>query len=45
LQRVFAEKERYLQETQLAVAKKLGEAEQRVTTLHAGNYKSLECFT
>lgn len=35
LQRLFADKERYLQETQLAVAKKLGEAEQRVTTLHA----------
>ncbi|XP_056017479.1 homeobox protein cut-like 1 isoform X4 [Ostrea edulis] len=33
LQRVFTEKERQLQETQLSVAKKLGEAEQRVTSL------------
>ncbi|XP_055861465.1 homeobox protein cut-like 1 isoform X2 [Biomphalaria glabrata] len=35
LQRVFAEKERSLQETQLSVAKKLGEAEQQITSLHA----------
>ncbi|XP_041349034.1 homeobox protein cut-like 1 isoform X2 [Gigantopelta aegis] len=35
LQRFFAEKERQLQETQLAVARKLGEAEQKISTLHA----------
>lgn len=34
LYRGFGEKERQLQETQLSVAKKLGEAEQKVTTLH-----------
>ncbi|KAK6184473.1 hypothetical protein SNE40_006941 [Patella caerulea] len=33
LQRSFAEKERQLQETQLAVAKKLGEAEQKISSL------------
>jgi hypothetical protein len=36
LQRAFAEKERQLQETQLAVAKKLGEAEHKVATLQSG---------
>lgn len=35
LQRVFAEKERQLQETQLSVAKKLGEAEHKVATLQS----------
>ncbi|XP_022344162.1 homeobox protein cut-like 1 isoform X3 [Crassostrea virginica] len=35
LQRVFTEKERQLQETQLSVAKKLGEAEQRVASLQS----------
>lgn len=35
LQRLFAEKERNLQETQLAVAKKLGEAEHKVATLQS----------
>ncbi|KAJ8312007.1 hypothetical protein KUTeg_009380 [Tegillarca granosa] len=34
LYRGFGEKERQLQETQLSVAKKLGEAEQKVTTLN-----------
>lgn len=33
LQRAFADKERQLQETQLSVAKKLGEAEHKVSTL------------
>ena len=36
LQRNFAEKERQLQETQLSVVKKLGEAEHRVLTLQSG---------
>ena len=36
LARQFAEKERQLQETQMAVAKKLGEAEHRVATLQSG---------
>ncbi|CAL1537355.1 unnamed protein product [Lymnaea stagnalis] len=35
LQRIFAEKERALQETQLSVAKKLGEAEQQIASLHS----------
>ncbi|KAK3766809.1 hypothetical protein RRG08_056892 [Elysia crispata] len=35
LQRAFADKERQLQETQLTVAKKLGEAEQKITSLHS----------
>lgn len=35
VQKVFAEKERQLQETQMSVAKKLGEAEQKVSTLHS----------
>lgn len=35
LQRQFAEKERQLQETQLAVAKKLGDAEHKVATLQS----------
>ncbi|XP_052715814.1 homeobox protein cut-like 1 isoform X4 [Crassostrea angulata] len=35
LQRVFTEKERQLQETQLSVAKKLGEAEQKVASLQS----------
>jgi len=34
LQFFFAEKERQLQETQLAVAKKLGEAEHKISSLH-----------
>ena len=36
LQRNFADKERQLQETQLSVVKKLGEAEHRVLTLQSG---------
>ena len=36
LRRNFAEKERQLQETQLSVVKKLGEAEHRVLTLQSG---------
>ncbi|GFO29668.1 homeobox protein cut-like 1 [Plakobranchus ocellatus] len=35
LQRAFAEKERQLQETQLTVAKKLGEAEHKISSLHS----------
>ena len=38
LQRLFGEKERQLQETQLSVAKKLGEAEHKVSTLQSGKY-------
>ena len=41
LQRSFAEKERLLQETQLSVAKKLGEAEHKVNTLQSGKYTRL----
>jgi len=36
LSRMFADKERQLQETQMIVAKKLGEAEHRVSTLQSG---------
>ena len=36
LQRQFGEKERQLQEMQLSVARKLGEAEHRAATLQAG---------
>jgi len=36
LHRQFAEKERQLQENQMIVARKLGEAEHRVSTLHSG---------
>jgi len=36
LYRQFAEKERQMQETQMIVARKLGEAEHRVATLHGG---------
>ncbi|GAB1602343.1 protein CASP-like [Argonauta hians] len=39
--KTFAEKERQLQETQLAVAKKLGEAEQKVSILRA-NLESVQ---
>ncbi|KAL3856804.1 hypothetical protein ACJMK2_011521, partial [Sinanodonta woodiana] len=35
LQRIFAEKERHLQETQLAIVKKLGEAEAKVSSLQS----------
>jgi homeobox protein cut-like len=35
LQRTFAEKERQLQVTQLSVAKKLGEAEHKIASLHS----------
>ena len=38
LQRLFGEKERQLQETQLSVAKKLGEAEHKVSTLQSGKH-------
>ena len=38
LQRQFADKERQLQETQMSVAKKLGEAEHKVATLQSGMY-------
>ena len=36
LNRQFAEKERQLQENQMIVARKLGEAEHRVSTLQSG---------
>lgn len=36
LHRQFAEKERQLQETQMVVARKLGEAEHKVSTLQGG---------
>jgi len=36
LQREFAEKEKQLRETQVAVARKLGEAEHKSATLQAG---------
>uniref|UniRef100_A0A0L8GLG5 Protein CASP n=1 Tax=Octopus bimaculoides TaxID=37653 RepID=A0A0L8GLG5_OCTBM len=41
IQKNFAEKERQLQETQLAVAKKLGEAEQKVSILRS-NLESVQ---
>ena len=36
MQKVFSDKENALQEKQVSVAKKLGEAEHKATTLHAG---------
>ena len=36
LQRQFADRERQLQETQMIVARKLGESEHRVSTLQSG---------
>lgn len=39
MQKMFSDKERTLQETQVSVAKKLGEAEHKATTLQAG-----KCF-
>ena len=36
LNRQFADKERHLQETQMIVARKLGESEHRVSTLQSG---------
>lgn len=36
LHKMFMEKQRHLQETQMTVATKLGEAEERATSLHAG---------
>ena len=36
MQKMFSDKERTLQETQVSVAKKLGEAEHKATTLQAG---------
>jgi hypothetical protein len=45
LQRQFTDKERLLQETQMEVAKKLGEAEHKVATLQAGRSTSfLACL-
>ena len=40
LQKAFVEKEEALQESQLTVARKLGEAEHKVATQQAGKY----CF-
>lgn len=40
LQRLFAEKERNLQETQMVVAKKLGEAEHQVAMLQSGQWNN-----
>lgn len=36
MQKLFSDKEKTLQETQVSVAKKLGEAEHKVATLQAG---------
>ena len=38
MQKMFSDKERTLQETQVSVAKKLGEAEHKAATLQAGEY-------
>lgn len=38
MQKMFSDKERTLQETQVSVAKKLGEAEHKAATLQAGKY-------
>lgn len=38
IQKLFSDKERTLQETQVSVAKKLGEAEHKAVTLQAGEY-------
>ena len=42
MQKTFSDKERTLQETQVSVAKKLGEAEHRVATLQAGMYQAIK---
>lgn len=39
IQKTFDEKERLLQETQLTLSNKLGEAEQKVSALHSGESK------
>lgn len=36
MQKMFSDKEKSLQETQVSVAKKLGEAEHKAATLQAG---------
>ena len=38
MQKMFSDKEKTLQETQVSVAKKLGEAEHKAGTLQAGMY-------
>ena len=42
MQKTFSDKERTLQETQVSVAKKLGEAEHKVATLQAGRYQVIK---
>ena len=42
IQKTFSDKERTLQETQVSVAKKLGEAEHKVATLQAGMYQVIK---
>ena len=41
IQKMFSDKEKALQEKQVSVAKKLGEAEHKAVTLQAGNYEPL----
>lgn len=42
MQKMFSDKERTLQETQVSVAKKLGEAEHKAATLQAGMYQVIK---
>ena len=42
MQKTFSDKERTLQETQVSVAKKLGEAEHKAATLQAGMYQVIK---
>lgn len=41
MQKMFSDKEKALQEKQVSVAKKLGEAEYKAVTVQAGNYEPL----
>ena len=42
IQKMFSDKEKALQEKQVSVAKKLGEAEHKAVTLQAGKYEPLQ---
>ena len=42
MQKMFSDKEKALQEKQVSVAKKLGEAEHKAVTLQAGKYEALQ---
>lgn len=42
IQKMFSDKEKALQEKQVSVAKKLGEAEHKGVTLQAGKYEALQ---